>query len=48
MTLTKKVKELSKSIKAQNKGKIKADILFLFLAIAIIGLLIVLEESKKA
>jgi hypothetical protein len=47
MTLSKKIRELATSIKTQNKEKIKVDIFFLFLTVALIALLVLLEESSK-
>lgn len=47
MTLSKKIRELALSIKTQNSEKIKVDILFLFLTLALIALLVLLEESSK-
>ena len=47
VTLAKKIKELSISVKTQNKEKIKVDIFFLLLTVALIALLIVLGKSSK-
>jgi Ca2+/Na+ antiporter len=47
VTLSKKIKELSISVKTQNKEKIKVDIFFLLLTVALIALLIVLGETSK-
>lgn len=47
MTLSKKISELAGSFKIGNKDKIKVDVFFLFLTVALIVLLVLLVESSK-
>lgn len=47
-TLSKKINELIKSVRAGDKGKIKVDILFLFLTVLLIALLIVFKKFLKS
>ncbi len=46
ITLSKKIKELSTSVKTKNKSKIKVDIFFLSLTVALIVLLIVFNKTS--
>lgn len=47
ITLSKRMSELMMSVKAGDKGKIKADIFFLFLTVLLIALLIVFKKFIK-
>lgn len=46
ITLSKKIRELTRSIKNQNKEKIKADVFFLGLSLIVMVLLLLLVHSK--